>query len=85
MSKSTSDVGVKKPRGRAWLDDVGGGPQRLSDVATGHSNLHWRLPLYESEFLFLLLDFLLKAFCVVLWIFNFLYLVGYEVMQSVRL
>ncbi|XP_024383234.1 uncharacterized protein [Physcomitrium patens] len=37
----------KSPRagGRAWLESVGGGPQRLSDVAAGHSQLHWRLPL----------------------------------------
>lgn len=34
---------------RAWLENVGSsGPQRLSDVAKGHSKLHWRLPLYAS-------------------------------------
>lgn len=49
---SQGNVAVKKsPRagGRAWLENVGGGPQRLSDVATGQSHLHWRLALYESE------------------------------------
>ena len=34
---------------RTWLENVGGGPQRLSDVAKGHSQLHWRLPLYDPE------------------------------------
>lgn len=41
----------KSPRSgsRAWLENVGSnGPQRLSDVAKGHSKLHWRLPLYAS-------------------------------------
>lgn len=50
---SQANVAVKKsPRagGRAWLENVGSGPQRLSDVTKGHSQLHWRLPLYESEF-----------------------------------
>lgn len=45
---SQANVAVKKsPRagGRAWLEDVGGGPQRLSDVTKAHSQLHWRLPL----------------------------------------
>jgi hypothetical protein len=49
---SQANVAVKKsPRagGRAWLEDVGGGPQRLSDVTKAHSQLHWRLPLCESE------------------------------------
>lgn len=50
----------KSPRagGRAWLESVGGGPQRLSDVAAGHSQLHWRLPLYESESILLLCEML---------------------------
>lgn len=53
LVQSQANVGVKKSQragGRAWLENAGGGPQRLSDVTKGHSQLHWRLPLYESEF-----------------------------------
>ncbi|CAK9202977.1 unnamed protein product [Sphagnum troendelagicum] len=45
QSKSDGEPNSQKAGGRAWLANVGGGPQRLSDIAKGRSQLHWRLPL----------------------------------------
>ncbi len=47
QSKSDGEPNSQKAGGRAWLANVGGGPQRLSDIAKGRSQLHWRLPLYD--------------------------------------